>query len=103
MPDPDLVLAPWFVHSQFAKNHELLAVAIDENGSEYYDITLRRIDPQSNDSARLPDPLLEAVPDAAGEVEIAVSINVVEVTALAALHGQGIGRVEISTLDWTGS
>ena len=54
---------------EHSPNHELLAVAIDENGSEYYDITLRRIDPQSNDSARLPDPLLEAVPDAAGEVE----------------------------------
>ena len=54
---------------EHSPNHELLAVAIDENGSEYYDISLRRIDPQSNDSAALPAPLLEVVPDAAGEVE----------------------------------
>ncbi len=46
---------------EHSPNHELLAVAIDKNGSEYYDITLRQID----SGAHLPD----CIPDAAGEVE----------------------------------
>ena len=55
---------------EHSPNHELLAIAVDKNGSEYYEISLRRIAPHPNDSgAPLPDPLGDVVPDAAGEVE----------------------------------